>query len=479
MFADRLSRSGQNTHPARMGAKTSSQWADLTREHGYEKLEVEGKFPHDLRGTLYRAGPALSERFGRPYGHVFEGDGAICAVRIGEGVATGAHRLIRSEGFVREEAAGQALYQTAVSWPKQVANNLLGRAKNTANTSVMEWHGELYALMENARPTAFDRELATIGETTLGGVIRSAFSAHPHKVVARRTTYNFGLRYGRRTSVVVYALPWEGNARVLTEIPLAHPVMLHDFMATENHVVFMVSPYRLVVFRAALAIGGFSDLFRWTPADGTEVVVIPIDDPERSRRFRVDPFFQIHFAGGHDAADGVAVDLMAYSDSSALERNVAEIDRPPVCGVVTRIHIPRRGEEIRKEVLCDAAMEFCQIDPRWAGARQGHLWGLSVDASHRFAIVHVNHETGVEDCFWFPEGEFASEALFAPKGPAAAEGEGYILTMIYRSKSHRSHLAVFDAQRIGEGPLARAHFGHHIPASFHGVWLSDPRDAIR
>lgn len=464
-------RRTRGVHPARMGAKTSAYWSDLTREHGFETLKVEGDLPGELRGTLYRTGPALTQRFGRPYGHVFEGDGAICAVRMEDGSATGAHRLIRSEGYLAEEAAGRALYQSAVSWPRQLANNFRGRFKNTANTNVMAWHGGLYGLMENARPTAFDSELETIGETTFGGVIDSTFSAHPHSVVKRRATYNFGLRYGRRTSLVAYELPCSGGARRLTELPLEHPVMLHDFVATENHLVWLVSPFRLVMLRAALAIGNFSDLFRWTPEVGTEVIVVPIDAPEQVRRFPVDPFFQIHFAGGFDEPDGVAVDLMAYPDSSALQRNVDEIDQPPECGVVTRVRIPTGRDEIRKEVLCDTGMEFGQIDPRWGGMRHRHLWGLSVSDAHEFAIVHADLEKGVEDAFWFPDGEFASEALFAPKSAAAAEGEGFILTVVYRSSSHTSYLAVLDAQRIGDGPIARAHFDHHITSGFHGTWV--------
>ncbi len=46
-----------------------------------------------------------------------------------------------------------------------------------------------------------------------------------------------------------------------------------------------------------------------------------------------------------------------------------------------------------------------------------------------------------------------------------------ILAIFYRTASHASHLAVFDAQRVGEGPIARAHFDHHIPSSFHGIWV--------
>ncbi len=470
-----MSATSPQLHPARMGAKTSPYWSDMTREHSFEPLEQEGKIPRELDGTLYRAGAATTQRFGQPYGHVFEGDGAISAMRFCDGSVMGAHRLMRSEGYVREERAGRPLYQSAASWPRQVANSLLGRFKNTANTNVLEWHGGLYALMENARPTAFDCELQTIGESSFGGVIRGAFSAHPHPVAARRTTYNFGLHYGRKTMLSVYELPWNGVARRLVEMPLAHPVMLHDFMATRDHLVFLVSPLRLVIHRAILAYGSFSDLFRWTPSDGTEVIVVPIDAPEKLRRFPVDPFFQIHFAAGHDEPDAVAVDIMAYPDSGALDRNLVDIDGPPECGVVTRVRIPHGRNEIHKEVLCDVPLEFGRTDLRLAGERHRHLYGLSVAEGHRFVIAHIDLESGREDCFECPDGEFAGEPTFVPRASDADEAEGYLLSTLYRSSSHTSHLAVFDAQRVADGPIVRAHFDHHIPADFHGTWVPNQR----
>ncbi|MBW2274501.1 MAG: carotenoid oxygenase family protein, partial [Deltaproteobacteria bacterium] len=305
-----------------------------------------------------------------------------------------------------------------------------------------------------------------------GGVVRSTFSAHPHDVVSRRTTYNFGMRYGSKTTVALYVLPWEGPARCIAELPLSHPVMLHDFMATDDHLVLLVSPLRLVIHRGLLAIGDFSELFRWTPEAGTEVIVVPIDEPQRLRRFSVDAFFQIHLAGGFEEQDATVVDIMAYKDSSALQLNVAGIDQEPEAGVLTRIRIPHGAERIEKERLADTRIEFGKLDARVEGGPYRHVFGLTVDAT-RFGQVHVDLEKGEEHCFWFPEGEFAGEGIFVPKHAAAAEGEGHILCLVYEAASHTSHLAILDAEHIEDGPVARAHFDHHIPAGFHGVWVGE------
>ncbi|MBC7171966.1 MAG: carotenoid oxygenase family protein, partial [Polyangiaceae bacterium] len=35
----------------------------------------------------------------------------------------------------------------------------------------------------------------------------------------------------------------------------------------------------------------------------------------------------------------------------------------------------------------------------------------------------------------------------------------------------RSHVAVFDAERLADGPIARAWFDEALPITFHGVFL--------
>ena len=37
---------------------------NLEQTHNFKPLRIEGKIPHQLRGTLYRTGPGLVEKFG-------------------------------------------------------------------------------------------------------------------------------------------------------------------------------------------------------------------------------------------------------------------------------------------------------------------------------------------------------------------------------------------------------------------------------
>src|SRR5262245_48990092 len=259
--------------PSTLAARLWS--ADLPREHGFEPLSVDGVIPPELRGTLYRHGPGQFGQLGRRYSHPFEADGAVTAIRFADGRAEGASRITASAGLREERAAGKLLYGMSLPWLRRMRNMAGGRFKNTANTSVMMWQGRLFALMEGSTPTELDpRDLTTLGATDLDGVVVSAFSAHPHRVAARRATYNFGLEYGRKTKLHAYELPDAGPARHLAAIELAGPPMLHDFIATETHLVFFVSPVRVHLPSMLLQLGTFTDMFRWKPEHGVDVICV-------------------------------------------------------------------------------------------------------------------------------------------------------------------------------------------------------------
>ena len=76
-----------------------------------------------------------------------------------------------------------------------------------------------------------------------------------------------------------------------------------------------------------------------------------------------------------------------------------------------------------------------------------------------------------------PAGDFTGEPVFVPKSAAAAEGEGYLLSVIYRGAENRSDFAVFDAQNVAAGPLGLAQLPHRVPFGFHGNWRPNAASA--
>jgi all-trans-8'-apo-beta-carotenal 15,15'-oxygenase len=463
---------------------------DLPREHGFEPLRVEGTLPRELSGTLYRIGPSLFSTFGRPYGHLFDGDGAITAVQFDKGRALGATRLVQTEGLNKERHSGRRLYGgygTVLPglkrfWP----HNVTSKFKNPANTALLVWQKRLFALYEGGLPTEVaPSDLATLGTQDLG-IIVETFSAHPHAVPSRGAIYNFGLRYGRKTILDIYELADSGSSRRLAEVPLAHTTLIHDFAVTEKHLVFFAPPLRFTPLRLLFGLDTIDSGLRWTPAAGTDVIIVPIDDPTHVTRFTIDAFFQWHFLNAYERGNEIVVDVVTFPDFESNNWFGELIEPHPMtaydAGELRRFIIDPGARRATSEPRWDHPCEFPRVAPAVESVRHtvGWLAAYGASAGRRVdrlpdAIAKVDVDTG-RDSLWTSEGGVVSEPIFVPRADVRtglhAEDDGWVLALVYDSVSDTSNITVLDARDLSSGPLARAWFDHHVPPTFHGAFTA-------
>jgi all-trans-8'-apo-beta-carotenal 15,15'-oxygenase len=457
---------------------------DLPREHGFEPLRVEGTLPSELNGTLYRAGPSLFSSFGKPYGHLFDGDGAVTAVRFANGQAVGAAKLVQSEGLVEERHAGRALYGgygTATPgmkrfWPRAVRSRL----KNPANTSILLWGERVFALYEGGLPTEIaPSDLATLGEQDLG-IVGVSFSAHPHAVPSRRAIYNFGVRYGRKTMLDIYALSDSGRGRKLTEVALAHTTLIHDFVATEKHLVFFAPPVRFSPVRLLFGLDLLDSSMRWSPEQGTDVIIVPLDDPEHVTQFTIDGFFQWHFLNAYERGNEIVVDVVRFPDFDSNNWFGELIEPHPmspyIAGELCRVTLDPGARRATSQPCWDLPCEFPRVAPGVESTRHTIAWLAAYSSSvgklvDRLpdAIAKVDVESG-RDGLWSNGGGVVSEPIFVPRPGASTEDDGWVLTLVYDAASNASNVTVLDACDLSAGPLARAWFDHAVPPTFHGAF---------
>ena len=87
------------------------------------------------------------------------------------------------------------------------------------------------------------------------------------------------------------------------------------------------------------------------------------------------------------------------------------------------------------------------------------------------AIAHIDLATGVRKVCNFEPGDQVSEPVFAPRSETAAEGDGWLTTVVWRAADNRSDLVVLDASDIDRGPVAIARVPRRVPFGFHGNWV--------
>ena len=96
-------------------------------------------------------------------------------------------------------------------------------------------------------------------------------------------------------------------------MPLGGATMLHDFIATANHLIFFVSPVRVDVPRDAARPRHVRAAVPLASELGTEVIVMPIDrDPTEVIRFSTDAFYQWHFANAFERGGELVIDYVRY-----------------------------------------------------------------------------------------------------------------------------------------------------------------------
>jgi all-trans-8'-apo-beta-carotenal 15,15'-oxygenase len=475
-----------SSRPAFSGSTTGRGWfgafQDLSREHTYEPLRISGRIPAELDGTLYRNGPALFDNFGRRYAHWFDGDGAVSATRLSGGRVEGAIKLVQSAGLTAERRAGRPLYAAYGStFPGTLFSRLNDRSKNAANTSVMVWQDRLFALFENGLPTelSFD-DLSTLGECSFEGVIPRVFSAHPRRVPGRKAVYNFGLRYGRQTLLDIIELPDAGPPRLLTSVPVA-PSMVHDFLATDDYLIFLIPPMRLKVIRQLLGFGVFDKNFAWRQADGVEVLVVPLAEPRHPFRFEAESFFQFHFSNAYQNGGAIEFDVVRYPDFDTADRwfggLVTGDPRTPHLGRLHRARLDLESKSMRMEDRFETFCEFPRVSPLVTGLRHRYVYAAahsSRDASRVGLfdeLVKLDVDSGLQSRANLGGAErYVSEPVFVPRTTAAAEDDGWLLAHVYDALADTTHLAVFDACAMDAGAVGRAHFDHRLPITFHGAW---------
>ena len=435
---------------------------------------IEGRLPEALRGTFYRNGPAVHERFGVRYHHLFDGDGMVQAFRFdGRGVTHRA-RVLATPKFTRETAAGRRLLS---GFATEVDGALAPRRAddiNPANISVLDHHGELLALWEGGSASVLDREsLEWRGFKVWGGGLEGLpFTAHP-RVEADGTLWAFGYAFAPAPALVLYHIAPDGalvKAKVLDPGPLG---MVHDFVVTARHLVIVIPP---LVFEPSRAQGSLLDAFVWRPELGSRVLVVAKDDFDDRRWYQLPAGFGFHHGNGWEDATGtIRYDHCVAPDATLMTETMRDIMRgnftPGAPEHYARFTLHPDGR-VEMDDSGEPA-EFPRIAPGLTGRRNRYVYTLGVQSQDPKVlelrrVVKRDVESGTVESFDYGSGVIAEEHVFVPRRVPRAEDDGWLVGAFLDCARGLTGIAVFEAQHVADGPVARAWLDYPLPLAFHG-----------
>ena len=453
-------------------------------ESDYAGLTIEGRIPAELRGTLYRIGP--NPQF-HPRGtyNPLQGDGMVHAFHVGDGRVAYRNRWVRTQQWLKERQAGRALFATSGN-PADADPSVAGAATDgVANTNLV-WHaGKLLALEEGHAPIRIDPvTLDTLGPWRFDGRLASNMTAHP-KLDPESGEMLFFANFPNRRfdgALAFYVADASGNIVRAETIAGPFPALVHDFVVTRDHLVFVVCPVTLSLDRLR---AGRSPI-AWEADRGAHVGVMPRRGSGNEIRWYPAPSCMAwHFMNAFDDGDDLLIDLCQQAAPAFPTPDGAMAPTADLRQYLTRWHVteghvtPGQTPFSTSSRLSEVVCEYPRIDERRAGLRYRHgfvagVGGPGTDDAFQRAIGHFDHERG-EMQLWHAGSTCAvSEPIFVPRAPDAPEGDGYLLATVYDERRNASHLVVLDAAKVAEGPIARAYLDHRVPMGFHGTWRDAP-----
>jgi all-trans-8'-apo-beta-carotenal 15,15'-oxygenase len=449
---------------------------------------ISGKIPTDLRGTLYRNGPARLSRGGKKVGHWFDGDGAVLGIHFTETGATGVYRYVQTQGYQEETAADAFIYANyGMTAAGGFWNNWLKPVKNAANTSVLALKDRVLALWEGGLPHALDLDsLATLGTDKLSGLAdKQPFSAHPKVDPITGDIFNFGVSAGLNATLNLYKCdqrlsPYRnGQLKLQKNFTLSGLPLIHDFCLAGQYLVFLVSPVRIDIAPIFLGQKSFSEAMQWKPELGTEILIFERDNLSLVSRGKADAWYQWHFANGYVDQDGMIVTEFArYSDfqtNQYLKEVASGYTETPAKATLWELKLnPQTGKVIETNQLSNTAVEFPRVSPD----KVGQSWRYTYLSAHRYGVESGQELFNAIACFDRQTSNMAIADMGAncyPSEPILVPGkdnpeQGWLLTVVYDGELDRSEVRIYQSDRLFEEPVCRLALPSVIPPSFHGTW---------
>ena len=398
-------------------------------------------------------------------------------------------RFVRTEKFVAEEKAGAFVFGTfSTQAPGGLFANVLPERNIRSQagiTAVPRW-GKVFAFDETGLPWELDADtLETSGETSFG-LPRdlTLYAAHNKIDVETGEWLHFGLEFGRKLNVHLTTFAADGSLAGHDVWPLPRFSYLHDWFVTRRFVVLHLHPATIEVFGLLLGLRSIVDSLRWNGADGSLLMILP-----RERRaggiaprfVETDASFMWHSFNGHEEGDDLVLDFVGYEDPDhfigeeplVLEVMKGRPGRFEHPGLVRRIRVAPGATRARNEVVAGGSFEWPRIDDRLLGRR--NRWGYDGERAAA-AVLLERRGAGRLRGREHRRARLRRPRLHERAGlrprPGAAPGEdaGWLLVELYDGDSRRSSLAILDAARVEDGPVARVLLEHHVPVSFHGYW---------
>ena len=321
---------------------------------------------------------------------------------------------------------------------------------------------------------------AALGKEDWHGGFPSDWGVSAHPKVDERTGELLYFSYSKQSPYLRYGVvSADGDVVHRTDVPLPGPRLPHDMAFTDNYVIFNDFP----LFWDPAFLEHNVHLPRFHRDIPSRFAVLPRrGDTSQIRWFEADPTYVLHFPNAFEDGDEIVLDGFYQGDPEPADDGAGTkwqrafrflaLDR-----MQARLHRWRfnlRTGAVREEQLTDTISEFGMINPVHAGRPYRYAYAATAKPGWFLFDGLVRHDlqTGAEESFTFGDGVYGSETAMAPRPGGNAEDDGYLVTLTTDMAADASFCLVFDAARVGDGPVCIIALPERISSGTHSTWVA-------
>ncbi len=320
--------------------------------------------------------------------------------------------------------------------------------------------------------------LTTVKKFNFDGKATPNICAHPKKDLTGRL-YFFGYRLTEKPYLTYYSASASGQLDKIEPIELDAPKMIHDFMISENHVIFMdlpllFKPAKVAAMLARAVLGLEQTLpVSWEPNRVARLGVMPKTGNNADIQwFHIDPCFIFHTVNAYEQHNTIVFDAIRYEHFKVGES--IDLSEP---SYLTRFTLNLENNSVQQHALDDHSVEFPQINPNKMGSAYRYVYGTlnskskSIKESEmQTGLIKYDLHTMSHAIIPLPSHLVFGEFSFAEKENAKHEDDGYLMGYVYNKLTETSALWIFNARNFEAEPLAIVDVGIRIPNGFHGLF---------
>ena len=293
----------------------------------------------------------------------------------------------------------------------------------------------------------------------LRGGIAGPFTAHPKidPVTGEMVFFGYNAAGPLTPALSFGSVDAAGVVTRFDRFEAPYASMVHDFIVTENHLLFPILPITGSMERAMRG----KPPYAWEPEKGAYVGVMKRNgSAEDIVWFRAESCYVFHVMNAWEEGDRIVADVMQFEEAPLFPHpdgsptDPAEIARAamPLDLRSRRQYRPLHADLSRRP---HRRIPAHRRSPRRPATRHGWYACANPDLPMFGAlsgIVHVDGKGKRLGNYLLPAGDTISEPVFVERGEDAAEGDGWLLAAVWRARENRSDLAVFNATDVDSRP---------------------------